>query len=111
MAPVGRSSRSAERPSNGELPRQRADAPPASDGIMRNTCERRLFVRYGRLAAMEVEMSRMWRRIRIVVATALAFAVGSIPACGTMGGGGGMRYFSEPPSEALNYVATERAVT
>jgi hypothetical protein len=58
---------------------------------------------------MEVEMRRMWRRFRVVVATALAFAVGSVPACGTMGGGG-MKYFSEPPSEAMNYMATERAV-
>ncbi len=79
--------------------------------VPRNSGERWLFVCYGRLAAMEVEMSRMWRRFRMVVATALAFAVGSIPACGTMGGGGGMRYFSDPPSEALNYRATERAVT
>ncbi len=55
-------------------------------------------------------MSRIWRRFRIVVATALVLAVGSLPACGTMGGGG-MKYLSEPPSEALNYGATERAVT
>jgi len=41
-------------------------------------------------------MSRMWRSFRMVVAVALAFAVGSLPACGTMGGGGGMKYFVEP---------------
>lgn len=77
--------------------------------VPRNSGARLLFVCYGRLSAMEVEMSRMWRRFRVVVATALALAVGSIPACGTMGGGG-MKYFSEPPSEALNSIATERAV-
>jgi hypothetical protein len=58
---------------------------------------------------MEAEMSRMWRRSRIFVATVLAFAVGTVPACGTMGGGG-MKYFSDPPTEALNYIATERAM-
>jgi hypothetical protein len=36
----------------------------------------------------------------MVVAAVLAFAVGSLPACGTMGGGG-MKYVVEPPSEAL----------
>ena len=44
----------------------------------------------------------MWRRFRMVVAMALAFAVGSLPACGTMGGGG-MKYFVEP---AFTTVAT-----
>ena len=50
-------------------------------------------------------MSRVWRRARIVVATLLAFAVGSVPACGTMGGGG-MKYLWEPPSEEQNHVRT-----
>jgi len=39
-------------------------------------------------------MRQMWRKAKMVVATALAFAVGSIPACGTMGGG--MKYLWEP---------------
>jgi hypothetical protein len=43
---------------------------------------------------MEVEMARIWRGLKMVVATVLAFAVGTIPACGTMGGG--MRYMLEP---------------
>jgi hypothetical protein len=44
----------------------------------------------------------MLRRFRIVVAAVLAFAVGSLPACGTMGGGGGgMKYIVEPPFESL----------
>ena len=77
--------------------------PPAPSP--RNSCGRLLFVRYGRLAAMEVEMSRMWRRFRIVVAMVLTCAVGSLPACGTMGGGG-MRYLVEPPSEVSDYIAT-----
>jgi hypothetical protein len=50
-------------------------------------------------------MSRVWRRARIVVATLLAFAVGSVPACGTMGGGG-MKYLWEPPSEEQSHVRT-----
>jgi hypothetical protein len=49
-------------------------------------------------------MSRMWRKARIVVAALLAFAVGSVPACGTMGGG--MKYLWEPPAEAQNHVTT-----
>lgn len=36
-------------------------------------------------------MGRIWRRSKMLVATMLAFAVGSLPACGTMGGG--MKYF------------------
>ncbi len=51
--------------------------------------------------ATEVDMSRIWRRFRIVVAAVLAFAVGSLPACGTMGGGGGMKYIVETPYETL----------
>jgi hypothetical protein len=42
----------------------------------------------------------MWRRFKMVIAAALAFAVGSLPACGTMGGGG-MKYFVEPPFVAV----------
>ena len=48
-------------------------------------------------------MSRVWRRVKIVVAALLAFAVGSVPACGTMGGGG-MKYLWEPPSYEQNHV-------
>ena len=50
-------------------------------------------------------MSRLWRTFRILVATLLAFAVGSVPACGTMGGGG-MKYLWDPPSEEQNHVGT-----
>ena len=49
-------------------------------------------------------MRRMLRRSRALVATILAFAVGSIPACGTMGGGG-MKYLWEP-AEAPYHLTT-----
>lgn len=50
-------------------------------------------------------MNMMWHGFRMIVATVLACAVGSIPACGTMGGGG-MKYLVEPPPEASQGVAT-----
>lgn len=80
-----------------------APGPPAC--LPRNSWDPLLFVRYGCVAAMEVEMSRMWRRFRMVVAALLALAVGSLPACGTMGGGG-MKYIAEPPAETLISIAT-----
>ncbi len=49
-------------------------------------------------------MSRMWYRFKMVVAAILALAIGSLPACGTMGGGG-MKYIAEPPSEVLSNIA------
>ena len=51
---------------------------------------------------MGVEMGRIWRKSKLVLATAFAFAVSSIPACGTMGGGG-MKYLWEP-AEAPYYL-------
>lgn len=42
-------------------------------------------------------MNPLLRMIRKVVATLLAFGIASVPACGTMGGGG-MKYFADPPS-------------
>jgi len=50
-------------------------------------------------------MRQMWRRSRMVLATIIAFAVGSVPACGTMGGGG-MKYLWEPSSGTQNNVST-----
>jgi hypothetical protein len=50
-------------------------------------------------------MGRIRRGSRIVIATILAFALGSVPACGTMGGSG-MKYFWAPPSEAQYHVST-----
>ena len=41
-------------------------------------------------------MRNILRAIRWVVATALAGAVSIVPACGTMGGGGGMHYLTDP---------------
>ena len=43
-------------------------------------------------------MSARLRRFRYLVAVAFACAVGSLPSCGTMGGG--MRYLAEPPPAA-----------
>jgi hypothetical protein len=84
---------------------RRATLAPPRCCAARNGGARALFTCYGWVAAMEVEMSRMWRRSRMVVAMILAFAVGSIPACGTMGGSG-MKYLLEPTSEAQNETAT-----
>lgn len=39
-------------------------------------------------------MTSILRRLRVLVAVVIACAVGSLPACGTMGGGG-MRYLFE----------------
>jgi hypothetical protein len=43
-------------------------------------------------------MNTISRMFRYLVAVALACAVGSLPSCGTMGGG--MRYLAEPPPAA-----------
>ncbi len=37
------------------------------------------------------------RTLKWLISVALAWALGSLPACGTMGGGG-MKYLVEPPS-------------
>lgn len=39
-------------------------------------------------------MTSLLRRLRVLIAVVLACVVGSLPACGTMGGGG-MRYLLE----------------
>jgi len=40
-------------------------------------------------------MRSMLRRLKILVAIALAALVGTVPACGSMGGGG-MKYLIDP---------------
>ena len=50
-------------------------------------------------------MSAIVRTFRMAVATLLTLAIGSLPACGTMGGGG-MHYFVEPAGTALVAAAT-----
>jgi len=57
------------------------------------------------MAAMEIKMRLIWRWSRVLVAMVISFAIGSVPACGTMGGGG-MKYLWEPPSVAQNHVST-----
>jgi hypothetical protein len=50
--------------------------------------------------AAEIEgvtlMKSMLRRIGIVAALVLAALAGTVPSCGTMGGGGGMKYLIDP---------------
>jgi hypothetical protein len=41
-------------------------------------------------------MRSILRRLMVMVAIVLAFAAGTLPACGTMGGGGGMKYLVDP---------------
>ena len=45
--------------------------------------------------AKEYTMTSILRGLRVLVAVVLASAVGSLPACGTMGGGGGMMHLNE----------------
>ena len=40
-------------------------------------------------------MRSTWRKFMMMVATLLALGVSTLPACGTMGGGG-MHYFVDP---------------
>jgi TRAP-type C4-dicarboxylate transport system permease small subunit len=47
-------------------------------------------------AAMENVMSVIYRTFRWIAAAAMACAVGNLPGCGTMGGGG-MRYLAPDP--------------
>jgi hypothetical protein len=44
-------------------------------------------------------MGAISRTFRYLMAVVLACAVGSVPSCGTMGGGG-MKYLAEPPPAA-----------
>ena len=45
-------------------------------------------------------MRMVARMTRWIAALALASMVGTIPACGTMGGGGGMKYLIDSPAAA-----------
>ena len=40
------------------------------------------------------------RTLKTLVAVLLASLIGTVSSCGTMGGGGGMRYLVEPPVDA-----------
>lgn len=40
------------------------------------------------------------RTLKTLVAVLLASVIGTVASCGTMGGGGGMRYLVEPPPTA-----------
>lgn len=44
-------------------------------------------------------MNSMWRGLKLLVAFVLGVVVGTLPACGTMGGGGGMKYLIDPLPE------------
>ena len=50
-------------------------------------------------------MRTMRRCFKMLVGLALAYAVGSLPSCGTMGGGG-MKYLVDPPPAAWEVIAT-----
>ena len=58
-----------------------------------------LFSNRGRTTAEEHAMTPILRGLRLFVAVALASAIGSRPACATMGGGG-MKYLIEPTLES-----------
>jgi hypothetical protein len=45
-------------------------------------------------------MNSMLRRIKTLVAIVLAAMVGTVPACGSMGGGGGMKYLIDPKPDS-----------
>ncbi len=45
-------------------------------------------------------MRMVVRTTRWIAALLFAGLVGTIPACGTMGGGGGMKYLVDPPAAA-----------
>jgi hypothetical protein len=47
----------------------------------------------------EYAMRSILQGLRIVIAAVLASAISSLPACGTMGSGGGMHYLTEPSLE------------
>jgi len=50
-------------------------------------------------------MGATLRRLRALIAIALACAATALPACGTMGGGG-MKYLAEPPSAAGEMISS-----
>ena len=54
-------------------------------------------------------MRSILRAFRWVMTMVLAGAVSTVPACGTMGGGGmgggGMHYFTDPPSASAGATA------
>jgi hypothetical protein len=41
-------------------------------------------------------MTSILRGLKILVAIVLTYAVGTLPSCSTMGGGGGMKYLIDP---------------
>jgi hypothetical protein len=45
-------------------------------------------------------MGSMLRALKALMAVALAAAIGILPSCSTMGGGGGMKYLVAPPTVA-----------
>jgi hypothetical protein len=44
-------------------------------------------------------MRAMWRKVKVILAFVVACGAASLPACGTMGGGG-MHSFAAPASES-----------
>jgi predicted small secreted protein len=50
-------------------------------------------------------MDATLRRLRALIAIALACAATTLPACGTMGGGG-MKYLAEPSSAAGEVISS-----
>ena len=50
-------------------------------------------------------MDATLRRVRALIAIALACAATTVPACGTMGGGG-MKYLLGPPSVAEEMISS-----
>jgi hypothetical protein len=38
------------------------------------------------------------QRLKTLIIVVLASLIGTVASCGTMGGGGGMRYLVEPPA-------------
>ncbi len=45
-------------------------------------------------------MGSMLRTLKALIAVVLASAIGILPSCSTMGGGGGMKYLVAPPTAA-----------
>jgi hypothetical protein len=52
------------------------------------------------MAAKERPVKINWRRYATLVAWLLASAAGTVPACGTMGGGSAMHYLYDPCPDA-----------
>ena len=51
-------------------------------------------------------MNEMLRKLRAIVAAVLTCAVGTLPSCASMGGGGGMHYLVDPVSFAVQGTST-----